>query len=177
MSIYFVRHGQTDWNLHGRLQGQSDIFLNDTGIVQARDAKQQLNNIKIDRIICSPLARAKQTASILNENWNIIIHEDERLMERSFGKLEGSYHTTWKDVALWVYDSEDEHLFQMEPIKSFFQRVYACLKDVQDIHPEENILIVAHGGVSIPFACYFDHTLEKADLSQLILKNCEIAKV
>ena len=55
MKIYVMRHGQTDWNLAGKAQGRTDIELNDTGIEQAKQAKKQIDNYKIDLIICSPL--------------------------------------------------------------------------------------------------------------------------
>ena len=66
MKIYVMRHGQTDWNLAGKAQGRTDIELNDTGIEQAKQTKKQIDNYKIDLIICSPLKRARKTAEIIN---------------------------------------------------------------------------------------------------------------
>ena len=65
MKIYVVRHGQTDWNVAGKCQGRTDIELNNTGIEQAKNTKEQLKNYNIDLIICSPLKRAIKTAEIL----------------------------------------------------------------------------------------------------------------
>lgn len=59
MEILITRHGQTDWNLQRKLQGRADIELNQTGIEQAKIAKEELVNEKIDLIICSPLKRAR----------------------------------------------------------------------------------------------------------------------
>ena len=73
MKLYVIRHGQTNWNLKGIIQGQKDIELNDKGINEARKAKDEFNNLKIDLIMCSPLKRAKETAKILNTDKNINI--------------------------------------------------------------------------------------------------------
>ena len=67
MKIYVIRHGQTDWNVAGKCQGRTDIELNETGIEQAKQAKEQLKNYNIDQIICSPLKRTRKTAEIINE--------------------------------------------------------------------------------------------------------------
>ena len=85
-----TRHGQTDWNLLGKIQGQTDIKLNDTGRNQAKETGMQIQNEKIDLIITSPLKRAKETAEIINKNFNVSIIEDDRLLERKYGRNEGS---------------------------------------------------------------------------------------
>lgn len=85
-----TRHGQTDWNLLGKIQGQTDIELNDTGRNQAEETGMQIQNEKIDLIITSPLKRAKETAEIINKNFNVSIIEDDRLLERKYGRNEGS---------------------------------------------------------------------------------------
>jgi probable phosphoglycerate mutase len=64
-SFYFIRHGQTDWNAIGRMQGQSDIPLNATGLQQAKEAAEKFVGLDIDRIVSSPLKRASVTAQII----------------------------------------------------------------------------------------------------------------
>ena len=86
MNIYVVRHGQTDWNKENKLQGNTDIELNDNGRKQALDLKGELKNIDYDIIISSPLKRAIQTAELINNNKPIII--EDNLRERSFGDFE-----------------------------------------------------------------------------------------
>jgi len=66
-TIFFVRHGQTDWNAEGRFQGHSDIPLNATGLSQAHHAARMLAACPIDRVVASPLVRAARTAEIVNE--------------------------------------------------------------------------------------------------------------
>ena len=65
MEITFVRHGQTEWNSLGKQQGKEDIPLNSRGIEQAKQTAQLLADRQFDRVYCSPLQRAKQTAQIL----------------------------------------------------------------------------------------------------------------
>lgn len=174
MSIYFVRHGQTDWNKKGFLQGQSDIPLNETGIQQAKNVKELMKDIKIDHVYCSPLLRTRETAAIINENWNLSIMEDEQLLERNFGEIEGKHKDAFDFKSFWIWDQERN--FGMELMEEVFDRVYEFLDRIQEEAVDHNILIVAHGGVSIPFQCYFDEENKKKELISLILKNCEVAK-
>jgi broad specificity phosphatase PhoE len=87
--FYFLRHGQTDWNLQGRLQGHTDVPLNRTGLAQARVAADILANESIDIIVSSPLVRALKTAAIISERIDRPICIDSQLKERSFGPFEG----------------------------------------------------------------------------------------
>ncbi|MET0743284.1 MAG: histidine phosphatase family protein [Microvirga sp.] len=101
-TLYFIRHGETDWNLEGRLQGQKDIPLNDVGRVQAEEAGRRLRAL-VPRYedldyVCSPMTRTRETMEILREA--IGLHPgsyrlDERLVELTFGDWEG---LTWKEV-------------------------------------------------------------------------------
>ena len=105
MGLYFVRHGQTDWNVRGKLQGKSDIALNETGRLQAVETREKLKQVAMDAIYCSPLMRARETAEIINVLWELPIQCDDRLMERSFGDMEGALR---KDVPfddLWAFSS------------------------------------------------------------------------
>ncbi|MET0318796.1 MAG: histidine phosphatase family protein, partial [Rhodococcus fascians] len=69
--LALVRHGETDWNLHGRLQGSSDIPLNDTGRAQAREAVYELSDHSWDLLVSSPLSRAAETADIIGSHLGI----------------------------------------------------------------------------------------------------------
>jgi broad specificity phosphatase PhoE len=66
-SFYFLRHGQTAWNVEGRFQGHTDIPLNELGLTQAHDAAKILALCPIDMIVASPLIRARRTAEIVSE--------------------------------------------------------------------------------------------------------------
>ena len=86
--LYFVRHGQTNHNLNKLLAGRCDIELNETGIEQAKKARDNAKNLKIDLIMCSPLIRAKQTCLIINQKHAAPIIIKDELIERDFGKYE-----------------------------------------------------------------------------------------
>ncbi|WP_371931551.1 histidine phosphatase family protein [Bacillus sp. MMSF_3328] len=85
--ICLVRHGQTDWNAEGRIQGRTDIELNEMGVRQAAACRDHLANENWDIIISSPLQRARQTAEIINQNIQKPLVLMEEFIEKSFGKL------------------------------------------------------------------------------------------
>ena len=89
MNIILVRHGQTDWNVNNLLQGSTNIDLNEYGILQAKNTANKLKDFKIDYIYCSPLNRTLDTANYINQDRNLEIIIDYRLLERSFGNYEG----------------------------------------------------------------------------------------
>ena len=87
--FFVLRHGQTDWNAQMRLQGSTDIPLNETGREQARVASRFLRDQNITRIVASPLSRAFETAQIVAEALGLPVETDPRLIERNFGLFEG----------------------------------------------------------------------------------------
>ena len=89
MKIIVTRHGQTEWNRLGKLQGQTDNSLNEEGKAQAEETGKQIADEKIDLIITSPLIRARETAEIINKRFNVPIIEDDRIKERNYGQCEG----------------------------------------------------------------------------------------
>lgn len=95
MKIYIIRHGETDWNKVRRLQGRSDIPLNEEGRRLARITGEALSSVKFRCIYTSPLQRAKETAMLVKGDRQIDVIEDERLQEISFGIYEG--HCCAKD--------------------------------------------------------------------------------
>lgn len=94
MRVALIRHGQTDWNLSGRMQGRTDVPLNATGREQARGlAEQLLQEGSWDAVFTSPLLRARQTAEILADRLGREVVVCEGLVERSFGDAEGMSHS------------------------------------------------------------------------------------
>jgi len=89
--FYFLRHGQTDWNLQGRLQGHTDIPLNATGLDQAHAAADMLADQGIDIIVSSPLVRALKTAAIISERIDRPIYI-ERAQGTKLWSLRGPNH-------------------------------------------------------------------------------------
>ena len=103
MKWYVIRHGQTDWNLENKVQGKADVSLNTKGVEQAEKTKEKLENEKIDLIICSTLARAKETAQMINKDRNIPIIYDDEISERDFGEFEGSKQDDFDFEGFWSY--------------------------------------------------------------------------
>lgn len=99
MKLYLLRHGETDWNKAARFQGQTDIPLNDYGRELAVLTRQNMPVIKFDRVYCSPLCRAVETARIFLEGRFPLeqIQTDNRLKEISFGFYEGTSINAAKD--------------------------------------------------------------------------------
>ena len=90
MKLYLIRHGETDYNKMKRNQGQIDIPLNEYGRELARKTREGLAEVPFDLCLCSPLSRARETAEIILEGRDIPIITDERLIEISFGRYEGT---------------------------------------------------------------------------------------
>ncbi|MBT3767674.1 MAG: histidine phosphatase family protein [Rhodospirillaceae bacterium] len=139
--FYFLRHGQTDWNLEHRCQGQTDVPLNATGIGQAGDAKARLTDIPIATICCSPLGRARQTAEIVNEALNCRFVVIDGLQECRFGEAEGKLitHETYHKLIRSAGTTGGE-IFE-----DFVERAIAGLN--QAIVEPGPVLVVAHGGI------------------------------
>lgn len=173
--IYVTRHGQTNWNLEKRVMGKSDITLNEIGITQAKVIRDFLENITIDKIISSPLLRAKQTAQIINEKKQVEIFYDNRLSERDFGEFEGLTIKDFDFYSFWNY-YQNNHYKSAENIQKFFIRVYECLDDIISENKEKDILIVTHGGISIPIDCYFNESIPNGSFidKNIVLENCQV---
>jgi len=116
-----------------------------------------------------------QTAKIINSEREIPMVIDERLSERDFGEFEGQTNTDFDFEAFWSY-KENIRYKKAENIRSFFKRVYNFLDDIQLKYKNKKILLVAHGGISIPVYCYFNGIPDKDTLLNLALGNCEVAK-
>ena len=105
MKIYLVRHGETDWNKIGRLQGQSDVPLNEHGIRLARETAAALKDVPFYAVFSSPLSRAMETAKIITGERNLPIQTDRRLLEMDFGVMENiDFVTAKKDSAHPMYN-------------------------------------------------------------------------
>ena len=140
MKIYLLRHGETDWNIEGRLQGRMDIPMNESGKEQIATIGQFLKDsgFCVDRIISSPLLRAKETTEIISKaiNFEGNILFDELLLERSFGKLEGVLWSPQIDL------NDAKH--GIESVDALCRRAREVLLKYID---EKDILVVAHGAI------------------------------
>jgi len=135
-----LRHGQTDWNIDLRLQGSTDIPLNETGKAQALVAAQHLRREDWDVIIASPLSRAKDTADIVGAMLAMPVVVVPELIERSFGVAEGMDHASWRKL----YESH-ETIEGLESLEDLRTRTLLLLDLIKNEYAGQRVLAVSHG--------------------------------
>ncbi len=137
-----VRHGQTDWNAQLRLQGSSDIPLNEIGIAQAKSAAVKFNISDWDVIAASPLSRAKDTAQAIAEILGLRVVIIPELIERSFGEAEGLSHTEWRTR----FESK-EPIPGLESMEELEARSNRLLEIIANEYDGLRVLGVSHGSL------------------------------
>ncbi len=142
VTLAFIRHGQTDWNREGRLQGSSDIPLNDTGREQALAAVPMLAEWNWDAIVSSPLGRARETAQIVADGLGLPLGPAyTELVERDYGPLEGMSDT--EVMARWP----DRRYPGAEPLDDVVERCLNGLMHIDRDYPDQNVVVVCHGTI------------------------------
>ncbi|MFJ6416687.1 histidine phosphatase family protein [Paeniglutamicibacter sp. NPDC091659] len=142
MKLGFIRHGQTNWNAEGRLQGSSDIPLNDVGRQQARDAAAVLGAGQWDAIVSSPLSRARETAEIISAGLGIELGRSyDELIERDYGQAEGMRDEDWE--VLWPNKDGGG----IEVLDSVVARGRKAIELIAADLPGKNVAIVCHGTI------------------------------
>lgn len=143
MLLYLVRHGETDWNLHHRIQGSTDIPLNETGRAQARATGRLLASRTWDAIVASPLSRAFETASIIAaENGLGTPSTLDAIVERHYGEAEGL-----AEDELGARFPGDTPVPGRETREAVAERVLPALMALAESHPDQSVIVVSHGGV------------------------------
>ena len=142
MNICLVRHGETDWNRAGRLQGREDIPLNHTGLRQAAEAARYLAKEPWAVVIASSLLRAKQTAQIIADALgSSAVTTNVRFIERDYGEASGlNEEQRARRFPNGRYEG-------MEPWDALYKRVWDGLRLVTEQYRDQNVIIVSHGGV------------------------------
>ena len=143
IKLYVVRHGKTDWNNLNIMQGLTDIPLNEEGRRQAENLARQIDLDNIDLCFSSPLKRARETADIIVRNKKEVV-EDQLLVERSFGELEGK--TIDFDLVYRQWNDLDDKTGNVESIRECLNRAKDFLDKIKKEYPNKSILIVSHGG-------------------------------
>ena len=138
-TLLLARHGETDWNRELRIQGSSDIALNELGRQQARFLAQELTDVDLDAIYASDLSRASETAAAVAATHALDVRLDPRLRERSFGSWEG---LTREDLDALPPGSHHDG----ESDDEVRERMLAAVHDIAAAHPGEQVLVVSHGG-------------------------------
>jgi broad specificity phosphatase PhoE len=133
--LLFVRHGETDWNASGRLQGHTDRPLNDYGRRQARELADRLADDGVAAIYSSDLVRAKETAEIVGGRLGLPVVTDPDLRERNWGNWEGLTPPE-RDVVEFVGESPEDHR----------ARMLRAVERIVERHPDQTVAVVTHGG-------------------------------
>lgn len=172
--LYFVRHGESLWNVEDKICGQSDSPLSEKGHSQAIETANNIlsSGIKIDMIISSPLSRALDTAKHISKICNIPYKVDERLIEQNFGKWEG--HSPRNDEKF--HEAKLNFLSNFEGGESMFrlaQRIYNVLDELRN--DDKVYLIVAHNGIVRVVKSYFDE-MSNEEYARFAVKNCSITE-
>ncbi len=163
-TIYFIRHGETDWNAEARLQGQRDVPLNDFGRVQAEEAGARLRGL-VPRYedldyIASPLSRTRETMERMRAAIDLhptAYRTDDRLRELTFGEWEGR---TWREIRALAPEAagareQDKWGFVPPGGESYAmlaERVAPFLRELR-----RDAVVVSHGGVARAFLALLGH--------------------
>jgi len=150
-TLLIVRHGETDWNAEGRIQGHTDIGLSDTGAEQARLLGKRLAQIPIDAAYCSDLKRASETAKYALEEREVVAQGMVRLREYHKGAFEGM---TLPEVQARFPDDYPRYLEKNldyapqggETARDVGVRVAGIFDEIKARHMNETVLVVGHGG-------------------------------
>jgi probable phosphoglycerate mutase len=164
MKLLFARHGETDWNAQGKIQGSRDIPLNSTGIEQSNELARaiQREHPQIRRIFSSTQQRAMQTARIVADTLGLDFATQSGLEEINFGLWEG---LSWPEVRQ-RYPAEYTQWFASrrhtappggESYQALLDRVRPAVRAIRDTH-DEDLAIVTHGGVLLALQCLFNET-------------------
>lgn len=149
MKLYIIRHGETYWNIEGRMQGTKDSKLTEQGKMEALNLGESLKDTKIDYIYSSPLERAYDTSVLIRGERDIPIEIKNNLIEMNFGKWEGmlsddvekeykeEHYTFWNEPHL--YTTLDGETFE-----ELIKRVKVALNEIVNKNKGENILLVTH---------------------------------
>ncbi len=181
--LYIMRHGKTDWNEKHRLQGRTDIPLNQQGREMAERAREEYADVHFDVCYSSPLIRARETAEIVLRGRNIPIITDDRLMEMSFGVCEGT-ESCFQDPESPVRElflAPEKYVRPVEGGESFeqlFARTGEFLREVVRplLDQGKDILIVGHGAMNSSIVCQV-RNLPISEFWCAGIENCKLMKL
>ncbi len=149
MKLFLVRHCQTDWNLNHRIQGSSDINLNEEGLRQSSALASWFRQFKIDAVYSSPMRRAVETAERIAKNFNLEVKTLNGLRELNHGVLEGeSSLEVWNRhgelLRRWIENPMNIKLPGGESIADLKERVSNAIDEILEKHRNDNVVVVGH---------------------------------
>lgn len=191
MRLYIIRHGETEWNKLKRLQGQTDIALNETGRSLAFQVGTAMKDIPFTRVISSPLSRAVETAAqvLAGAGRELKIETDPRILEISFGEWEG-YSTLNPEYANpdfetaggqfhYFFDAPEKYRAPRggEDMKQLLARTGDFLEELARARAgeEETILVSSHGAAVRALLANIKHTPLKDFWKPGVPKNCSVS--
>ena len=181
--LYIIRHGKTDWNALHKLQGRTDVPLNEEGRQMAEAARVMYRDVHFDICFCSPLIRARETAEILLRGRNVPILTDERLAEMSFGSFEGLENSfQLPDCPINVLFQAPENYITppggAESLEDLFARTGAFLRERAEplLQEGKDVLIVGHGAMNSSIVSQLRH-LSRAQFWSSGIENCRLMKL
>ncbi|MCX6814963.1 MAG: histidine phosphatase family protein [Candidatus Aenigmarchaeota archaeon] len=148
MKLILVRHGETEWNATGRVQGEADIPLNRKGLEQAKKVSARLKTEPIDIIYSSSMKRARQTTEAIMKFHKVPIRYSNLLRERKFGKLGGMPNEEYRRIR--EKEGIEFHLFRPPGGENYVdlqKRVKKFLAMIRKEHGSQTVVVVSHGGV------------------------------
>lgn len=173
--MYFVRHGQTIWNVENKICGATDIELTEYGHRQAIETGKIILSRKIhaDEILYSPLVRAAETARHISEMTGIPVRMEPRLKEQNFGKYESTPRNgeEFKEAKKQFVS----HYEGGESMLHLAQRIYNLLDEIKEESDHKTYILVAHNGIARMVQSYF-YDMTNDEYAAFGVKNCEVVK-
>lgn len=155
-TLYLVHHGETEWNKNGTVMGQSDSPLTQKGVAQAKAVANGLRTISFKAIFSSDLSRAKKTAELIRLDRKLNVLTSKKLRERTYGSWEGQKGEDFRKEFQHIFkdlsersEAEQKELNLANDIESdqeVIDRFSDKLKSIAKAHPNEEVLVVTHGG-------------------------------
>lgn len=155
-TIYLIRHGQSEGNIKGIVQGHIDENLTEEGVEQAKKAGEKFRGIKFEAIFSSDLIRAKHTAEIIKLERDLAVKTSKMLRERTFGDFEGmeskKFRDALKDELLKLENLAKEERWKYKAHKSIesdeemMGRFITYLREIAVAYAGKNVLVATHGG-------------------------------
>ena len=181
--LYIMRHGRTDWNDRHKLQGRTDVPLNEEGRRMAEKAAEEYRDIPLDVCWCSPLIRARETAEIVLRGRDVPILTDDRLREMSFGEYEGLENSfSIPDCPVNViFQAPEKYTASVGGAETFdelFDRTGSFLREVIDplLEQEKNVLIVGHGAMNLSIISQI-RNLPRKEFWSTGIENCRMIRL
>ena len=161
-SLILIRHGETDWNVEGRWQGQIDIPLNQKGRIQAEETARNLSDVPISAIYSSDLSRAFETARPLADWKGLPIQTDPRLREIHQGVWQGMLVKDIQARYAERFEQRADNPLSVSPpggetVLQVNGRVLSIISEIVQRHPQETIAIVSHGFVIALLQVHFEN--------------------